>query len=117
MYDFKSKNRLKSKQEFQSVFNNASKVSHRALLALHRTNSLPYARLGIVMSKHKVKFAVWRNQIKRLIRESFRHHRADLKGLDIIILLRSECNPLDKHALREQIDNLWHCLKPSSPIV
>ena len=112
MYDLKRKNRLKSKRDFQSVFANASKASYRSLLALYRPNSHPYARLGIVMSKHKVKHAVWRNQLKRLIRESFRHHQAQLKGLDIIILLRSECNPLDKHAFREQIDSLWRCLKP-----
>jgi len=112
MYDFKSKSRLKTKQDFQSVFSCASKASNRSLLALYRPNSLTDARLGIVVSKNKVKLAVWRNQLKRLIRESFRHHQAQLKGLDIIILLRSECNPLDKHAFREQIDTLWRYLKP-----
>lgn len=111
MFDFKSENRLKKKEDFQSVFDHGSKASYRSLLALYRPNSLDYARLGIVLSKQKVKYAVWRNQLKRLIRESFRHHQAMLKGLDIIILLRSECNPLDKQAYQVEIEHLWHLIK------
>ena len=111
MYDFKSKKRLKTKAAFQSVFTNNARVAYHSFLALYQPNSLPHARLGIVVSKHKVKKAVWRNQLKRVIRESFRHHQALLKGLDIIILLRSECNPLDKQAYQEQIDHLWRYIK------
>jgi len=111
MYDFKEKNRLKTKTDFQSIFANGSKAVYRSLLALYLPNSLTYARLGILVSKQKVRQAVSRNLLKRLIRESFRHHQAALKGLDIIILLRSECNPLDKLAYQEQIDQLWRYIK------
>ena len=74
--------------------------------------------LGIVVAKHHLKRAVDRNVVKRLVRESFRHHKESLKGLDIIVLLRSKCTPLDKTALREEIDNLWRQLiKSYKPVL
>jgi len=69
--------------------------------------------LGIIIAKHHLKRAVDRNLMRRLVRESFRQHKETLKGLDIIVLLRSKCTPLDKKALRDDIDNLWLQLKKS----
>ena len=110
---FPRSNRLKSKYDFQSVFAASCKISQKHLLVLYRPNQKPDPRVGIVVAKHHLKRAVDRNVIKRLVRESFRHHKESLKGLDIIVLLRSKCTPLDKTALREEIDNLWRQLKKS----
>lgn len=117
-YKFPRTNRLTSKHDFQSVFASANKVSHRALLALFHPNQKPHARLGIITPKQHLKLAVERNRMRRMIRESFRQHKEALKGLDIIVLIRSKCTPLDehaKHALREEINHLWQKIKTVLP--
>lgn len=102
--------RLVSKQDFQSVFAKPLKVSRRNLLALFCANPLSHPRLGIIIAKHHLKRAVDRNRFRRVIRESFRHHKESLKGLDIIVLIRSECSALDNKALRDDIDKLWQAI-------
>lgn len=109
MYEFSRKNRLKSKRDFQSVFAKPRKVQKKYLVALYQP-SLEHSRIGIIINKHHVKLAVDRNQIRRIIRDSYRHNKEALKGLDIIVLIRSECTPLDKKALRGNIDKIWEDL-------
>lgn len=114
-FKFSRNSRLLIKKDFQPVFANPRKTSYRYLLVLYRPNQRLDARLGIVIAKNRVKKAVDRNLIRRIIRESFRHQRQALKGLDLIILLRSECTPIlgekaDKKALRNDVDGLWQRL-------
>lgn len=111
---FPRTNRLASKYDFQSVFANPCKVSQNYLLALFIPNSLPHARLGIIIPKHRLKLANKRNYVRRIIRERFREHKELLKGLDIVVLLRSECTPLSQVStsklLRTDVDKLWQKL-------
>lgn len=67
----------------------------------------------MVIGKAHQPRAVDRNLIRRLIRESFRQNQETLKGLDIIVLLRSKCTTLDKKVLRGNIDKLWPQLQDS----
>lgn len=115
LFKFPRIHRLLIKQDFQSVFADPCKVGYRYLLALYRPNEGRHARLGIVLAKSRVKRAVDRNLIRRIIRESFRHQQEMLKGLDLIVLIRSECSPLsgdkvDKKTLRDDVDTLWQRL-------
>ena len=55
-----------------------------------------------------------RNRIKRLIRESFRHHQSDIDALDFVILGRAGLAELDNQQIREMIDALWFRLKRPS---
>lgn len=117
MLCFSRHNRLASKQDFQSVFANPLKVTRKSLLALYRQNQETNPRLGIIIGKQHVRLSVARNRLRRIIRESFRHHKETVKGLDIIVIVRSECSAKAKSALREDIDNLWQMLKiPSKPL-
>jgi ribonuclease P protein component len=105
------KHRLLSKTEFKAVFDNAKKISQKHLLILYKTNQNTHSRLGLVVGKHFAKKAASRNRIKRVIRESFRHYQENIKGMDIIVIARQQCDTLTKHKLREGIDNLWEKLK------
>lgn len=114
LFNFTKKNRLLSQQDFQSVFVSTNKTGHKSFLALYCPNHCSYARLGIIVSKKRIARAVDRNCIKRIVRESFRCHKDQLKGLDIIVLMRSEpprlCMKLDKKSLRNNMDHLWDSL-------
>jgi ribonuclease P protein component len=89
------------------VFDESSKVNQKHLLALFKPNQKTYARLGLIVGKRVANKAVARNQIKRVIRESFRMTQEQLIGLDIIVIARHQCDTLDKRNLRRGIDKLW----------
>jgi len=55
---------------------------------LYRSNDRDDARLGLAISRKNSRLAVERNRLKRIIRESFRTHRAALRGLDIVVMNR-----------------------------
>jgi ribonuclease P protein component len=81
--------RLRTKEEYKSVFDGATKSSDAIVIVLARRNQLNFARLGLAISKKCSKFAVERNRIKRLARECFRVIQADLSGIDFVILCRA----------------------------
>lgn len=92
------------------MFDQPRKLSRRHVTVLYRSNSLPHARIGIIINKHQVKLAAERNRLRRIVRESFRHHQDMLKGLDIILLMRSECTAQEGRPLRDIIDQLWQAI-------
>ena len=66
-------NRLLKSSEFQAVFeNNNFKHQSRKHLILGKFNEGPQSRLGIIVSKKNVRLATKRNQLKRIVRETFR---------------------------------------------
>lgn len=68
------------------------------------------ARLGLVIAKKHVRFAVQRNRIKRQLRESFRHQQEPLMGLDIVALARAGLGKLDNAQLRNMLEAQWQRL-------
>lgn len=62
-------------------------------------------RLGLVIARKHAPRAVLRNLIKRLAREAFRTAR-DLPALDLVLRLRVQPTPVDRRALRAEIDDL-----------
>jgi ribonuclease P protein component len=107
---FPRSHRLVTQTEYKSLFNKAQKVSHRFLTILYKKNNNLYGRLGLIVGKRIAKKAVSRNQIKRVIRESFRSQQDKLSGIDIIVIARQQCDKLSKQKLREGIDQLWERL-------
>ena len=61
----------------------------------------------MVVAKKNVSKSVERNRIKRLIRESFRHARLQLPGLDIVVLIRKGLDKLPNLVISRKIDALW----------
>ncbi len=55
------------------------------------------ARLGFAISRQKVRLAVGRNRLRRLIRESFRHQVAALPPVDLVVLARERTRSLEQH--------------------
>lgn len=88
-FEFSRQHRLRKKADFNFVFERPRKITGQRLILLFRPNLLGYFRIGMMLSKAKMKQAVARNRVKRLIRETFRQHRQVLAGFDIVIMLRS----------------------------
>ena len=100
--------RLLSPADFKSVFNGAQhKVSCRYILMLAIKQQTSQTRLGMVVAKKNVSKSVERNRVKRLIRESFRHARLQLPGLDIVVLIRKGLDNLPNFVISSKIDALW----------
>ena len=105
---FTPEHRLLTPAQFKRVFDGATcKASGPSLLLLARENSLGHARLGLVIAKKNIRFAVQRNRIKRIVRESFRHLPRQNQGIDAIVLARRGLDEMDNSALRTMIDKQW----------
>jgi ribonuclease P protein component len=64
----------------------------KALILFLLQNDHPFHRLGIV-TKKEIGPAVFRNRIKRYIREFFRLHKQQIKEtFDIILLVKKGCS-------------------------
>jgi ribonuclease P protein component len=108
---FGRKLRLLTASDYKAVFDAADyKVSSPQLLVLAINTGRVNPRLGLVISKKNIRFAVQRNRVKRLIRESFRHHQLELAGLDIVVLARKALDQLDNHSITQLTEKLWQDL-------
>lgn len=89
-HDFARARRIIKTDEFSSVFRlrPAQKTAHFVLYA--RPNTLPHARLGVVVAKRFAPRAVTRNTIKRVARELFRV--SQFSALDLIVRLSGPVN-------------------------
>ena len=86
---FRPSERLRHKREFDAVFRHKCSTLGNGLIVYIRANELDYARLGIVVGRGYGN-AVARNAIKRRLREAFRHHKAEARGYDVVVLPRDK---------------------------
>lgn len=99
--------RLHRPSEFTNVLK-GRRVSRGALLTLSHAQPAPLlteptARLGMVIAKRFAVRATTRNTIKRVIRESFRHHRHSLPAADYLVRLHGKITPCSLTVLRKQV--------------
>ncbi|VEG12578.1 ribonuclease P protein component [Moraxella cuniculi] len=90
MTNFQKQHRLLKPAEFKAVFDKPIKKIHSTHLLIFVGESIcPQARLGLAITKKKLKNAVDRNCLKRLVRENFRHVRDDILPIDMVVIVKS----------------------------
>ncbi|MDF1653898.1 MAG: ribonuclease P protein component [Coxiellaceae bacterium] len=98
---FTPQDRLRSKQDFQQVFQ-GDRVGSRQFVLYYRLAS--HAKIGIIISKKNIKHAVDRNRIKRVSREWFRHSQID--DLEMVFIANKASNSLTNKEIRQCLDRL-----------
>jgi len=108
---FPRRARLLSSRDYQRVFEHTEyKSSDRYLTLLACRNQRDYPRLGLAITKKKIKTAVARHHLKRIIRESFRQHKQQLAGLDIIVMGTKQAQDTPNEILFKQLQYHWRTL-------
>lgn len=80
--------RLKSRQDFQFVYENGKSLADRRLVLYYVSKPNQLSRVGFSAGK-KLGKAVIRNRAKRLLREAFRNCYSEIRpGFDIILIGR-----------------------------
>lgn len=111
--------RLLRPAEFQAVFDGAAfKVGEAGFLLLVRPNALTHPRLGLVIAKKKVRRSVDRNRLKRIVRDSFRRHQAELPAADVIFMARQDLAKVASPEFHQQLQQAWKrvCRKAARPV-
>ncbi|HPB74907.1 MAG TPA: ribonuclease P protein component [Chromatiaceae bacterium] len=103
--------RLLNSAEFKQVFANSRRYSDAYFTLLVRDRADRDARLGLAISKKSAKRAVQRNRLKRILRESFRTHRVDLAGTDMVAMCRPRANEVTNAILFASLVILWQATK------
>lgn len=89
------------------MFANGRRQHDAGFTCISLVNSQDRPRLGLVVTRKNVRRAVDRNRLRRVVRESFRLHYAELPPRDIIVMLRSGAERLQNAALRESLQRHW----------
>jgi ribonuclease P protein component len=88
MARFRSRQRLRTRAEFDRVFRRGVRADGRLFVLIVAVNGGAEDRLGLTVSR-RVGAAVTRNRVRRLLRESFRClERGSRPALDLVLLAK-----------------------------
>lgn len=102
--------RLLNGRDFQGVFDRSNRSADSYLTVLACGNGTRQSRLGLAIARRRVRRSVDRNRIKRVARESFRHHGHLLQGLDLVVMARSDAARQPTAVLHASLVNHWQNL-------
>jgi ribonuclease P protein component len=112
---FRRRSRLADKPSFGRVFKGADRSRDKMFTVLYRLNATDEPRLGLAIGKKNCRLASGRNRLKRIIRESFRHHQNDLPGLDIVVLNQPAAARANNDVLFGSLQSHWQrCCRQTS---
>lgn len=96
--------------DFDRVFDRSVRSSDRYFTVLARPNEQKHPRLGLAISKRKVRLAVTRSRLKRLIRESFRLTQQSYCA-DYVVMAGAQDASATNKELLSSLEKHWMILK------
>ena len=105
--NFSRELRLVTPKLFNNVFDNPVRASSPNLTILAKPNNLNHPRLGLIVPKKVLKLAVWRNKVKRVIRNNFRLNQFNIAPLDYVVIAKGNIKDLSNGELDDLINKLW----------
>lgn len=103
---FSKNSRLLTPQDYKAVFNTpVKKVHSEHFIVFVAQGSGDQARLGLAITKKKIKQAVERNRIKRTTREVFRQRQCQLGSLDMVLIVKNSF--IKNYDFRNEIINIF----------
>ena len=107
-YTFPREVRLLTSRDYNKVFKNPVRLSAPGLLILATKNeNLDHPRLGLVIPKKVLKRAVWRNRVKRQVRESFRLYQHTFPNADLVVMAKPKIGEINNADLSTSLKRLW----------
>ena len=111
-YEFARESRLLTPGQFQAVFSKPIRFGSRHFTILITPSKLSpdsdkNNRLGLAIAKKRVKLAVQRNRVKRIVRESFRLNQHKLPAIDMVVMVKSGIDQLDNQEINQQLEKIW----------
>ena len=107
IYRLQKEKRLLSAEAYGRVFKKATRSRDKWFTVLARKNDVDVARLGLAISKKHCRQATGRNRIKRIVRESFRQHQAEISGLDVVVINQPAASTATNRQLFDSMAAHW----------
>ncbi len=93
--------RIRNKRDFLFLFKEGKRYKGKYFNLIYFPNKLSFSRMAVIVSK-EVGNAVFRNKMKRWMRDLFRKHKEYLKhNLDILIIIKKDIQETAWTNLRE----------------
>jgi len=85
---YRPQDRIRKRSEYKVVYDRGQRISSGSFVLFVLRNAMGRPRLGITATR-RIGGAVQRNRAKRLVREIFRRHKADIDSVDIVVNARA----------------------------
>ena len=92
--------------DFSSVFNLRKRIASQHLVVRYKPNDHSKPRLGLIVGKKTAKLAVWRNYMKRVLRELFRLNQHQLPALDLVIQVQKPFEKANFMQIKQEFEQL-----------
>ncbi len=109
-FKFLSKNHIRDGADFDAVFNSKKRLNSPLGVLRFTSNSFTYPRLGIIVSKRNVRFAVARNTLRRIIKEQFRLNQHGLPGYDVVFVAYKQASGASNSEFHQCLSHLFNVL-------
>lgn len=110
MVRFTRSSRLLGGADFDRVFRSGRRSADDVFTVLYRANGLGYPRLGLALARKRIRRAVDRNRLKRIIRESFRSAMPRLGAVDVVVMARDAAARADNSTAFESLERHWRAV-------